>query len=118
MEYRIKITNAALVDAEKSYLYYKKDSEEMANIWFKGLVAAINSLEMFPNRCPIVPESRSFFIEIRQLVYGKGAKQHRILFGVSIDEKTDENVVTIYRIRHSFQSYLTDLEILGENYEE
>lgn len=118
MEYRIEMSDAALADVEKSYLFYKQYSEETANIWFKGLVEVINSLKVFPNRCPIASEARSFFVEIRQLIYGKGSKQHKILFGVSIDEKTGENIVTIYRVRHSFQNYLKDLEFLGIEDEE
>lgn len=118
MEYRVDISRPALADSEKFYLYLKSESEEIANVWFKGLVEAVKSLKMMPNRCPIAPEARSFVIEIRQLLYGKGNKQHRILFGISVDENTGENVVLIYRIRHSSQGYLEDLEILGGKNEE
>jgi plasmid stabilization system protein ParE len=115
MAYRVEISRPALEDAEEAYLWLKIESEELANQWFRGLVGATNSLKNFPNRCPIAPETRSFLIEIRQLLYGKGKHQYRILFGISVDEKTGEDTVLIYRIRHSSQQYLKGENILGES---
>ncbi len=112
------MSRPALLDAENTYLWLKIESEERANEWFKGLVEKVNSLKNFPNRCPIAPESRSFLIEIRQLLYGKGRHQYRIIFGVSVDEKTGEDMVLIYRIRNASQQYLSDLEIMGESNDE
>ncbi|NEP79825.1 MAG: type II toxin-antitoxin system RelE/ParE family toxin [Okeania sp. SIO3C4] len=51
------------------------------------------SLEIFPNRCPIAPESADIGREIRQLIY----KKHRILFVVT------GQVVQVLRIRHTPQ---------------
>lgn len=118
MTYRVDISRPALMDAEEIYLWLKIESEERANKWFKGLVETINSLENFPNCCPIAPETRSFLIEIRQLFYGKGKHQYRILFGTSVDEETGENVVLIYRIRHSSQRYLEGIQNLGDSNDE
>lgn len=118
MKYRIDISRPALTDAEKTYLWLKEESEEIANKWFKDLVKTINSLQNFPSRCPLAPETRSFLIDIRQLLYGKGKQQYRILFGISVDEKTAEDVVLIYRIRHSSQKYLDGIEILGRKNDE
>ncbi len=118
MTYRIDISRLAFLDAENVYLWMKTNSEERANQWFKGLVEATNSLKEFPNRCPIVSEGRSFLIEIRQLIYGKGRQQYRIIFGVSVDEQTGEDVVLIYRIKNASQKYLSGLEILGESNDE
>jgi plasmid stabilization system protein ParE len=118
MTYRIDISRPALLDAENVYLWMKNESEERANQWFKGLVQTVNTLKEFPNRCSIASESRSFLIEIRQLLYGKGKQQYRIIFGISIDETTGENVVLIYRIRNASQKYLSDLEIIGESNDE
>lgn len=114
MAYRVEISRPALEDAEEAYLWLKNESEELANKWFKGLVEATNSLKNSPNRCLIAPETRSFLIEIRQLLYGRSKYQYRILFGISVDEKTGEDLVLIYRIRHSSQKYLEGNEILGE----
>lgn len=108
----------ALLDAEKNYLWLKKNSEESADKWLKGLTETVKSLQNFPNRCPIANESRLFLVEIRQIFYGKGRNQFRIMFGVSVDENTGEDVVLIYRIRHASQSYLSILEIIGESIDE
>lgn len=118
MAYRVDISLPALSDAENAYLRIKEESPEKAVDWYKGLLEAIYSLENFPNRCPIAPEAGAFVIEIRQLLYGKRKRQYRILFGISIDEQTGENLVLIYRIRHSAQKYLEGLEILGEGEDE
>ena len=118
MAYRIEISRPALLDAENYYLWLKNKSEDIGNNWFRGLVETVNSLQNFPNRCPIAPESHSFIIEIRQLLYGKGKNQFRIIFGVSVDDKTGEDIVLIYRIRHASQKYLSDLEIIGEDIDE
>lgn len=118
MTYRVDLSRPALVDAENIYLWIKEQSIDKANDWFNGLVHATNSLSEFPNRCPIAPESRTFVIEVRQLLYGSGKGQCRIIFGVSVDEITLENVVLVYRIRRTSQKFLTDLEIIGENIDE
>lgn len=61
MTYRIEISRPALEDAEKTYLWLKIESEEIANKWFKGLVEATNSLKIFPNRCAIAPGNPFIF---------------------------------------------------------
>lgn len=114
MAYRVDISQPAATDAENAFLWIRAESEQRAAAWFRGLLKAVNSLEKFPERCPVAPESRAFLIEVRQLFYGKGRQQYRILFGISIDPDTDQNVVLIYRIRHGAQRYLEGLEILGE----
>ncbi len=68
MEFRIEMSLAALRDAEKSYVHFTKESKEFADKWFKGFVEATNSLRSFPHRCPIAPEMRHFFVEIRHLI--------------------------------------------------
>ena len=115
MAYRIDISQPATADAENAFLWIRAESEEKAARWFRGLLKAVNSLGKFPERCPLAPESRAFLVEVRQLLYGKGRRQYRILFGISIDPDTGENVVLIYRIRHGAQRYLEGLEILGES---
>lgn len=104
-----------MADAENALLWIRTESPDKAAVWFKGLLEAVFSLEQLPERCPIAPESRSFLIEVRQLLYGKRRQQYRILFGISIDPATGEDVVSIYRIRHGAQQHLEGLEILGES---
>ena len=114
MTYRVDISQPATADAENAYLWIRLESPEKAALWFEGLIEAVNSLKEFPERCALAPESRAFLVEVRQLLYGTRRQQYRILFGISIDPETDEDVVLIYRIRHSAQRHLEGLEILGE----
>jgi plasmid stabilization system protein ParE len=114
MAYRVDISQPATTDAENAFLWIRAESEDKAVAWFQGLLKAVNSLAKFPERCPLAPESRAFLVEVRQFLYGKRRHQYRILFGISIDPETGENVVLIYRIRHGAQRYLEGLEILGE----
>ena len=118
MAYRVEISPPALCDIENAFLRINEDSFEKAAAWYQGLLESVYSLESFPNRCPLAAETREFPIEIRQLLYGQKRRQYRILFGVSIDEKTGEDVVLIYRVRHSVQHYLEGLEIFDEPEEE
>jgi len=101
MVYRVEISPSALADAEAIFLWIQKDSPQKAEEWYNGLVDAIVSLESFPNRCPIAPESQDIGREIRQLLY----KKHRIIFGVTDD------VVLVFRVRHAAQDRLSSDEL-------
>ena len=116
MTYRVDISAPALADIEAAYLWARQHSLEKAGDWYKGMLDAVFSLEKMPARCPLAPESREFIIEVRQLLYGKRHQrnQYRILFGLSYDAEKDEQVVTIYRVRHTAQRRLQGLELLGE----
>ncbi|MBD2300029.1 type II toxin-antitoxin system RelE/ParE family toxin [Nostoc sp. FACHB-87] len=108
MEFRVDISPLALADAENAYLWIREQDSDLADKWFDGLLDAIDSLERFPARCPVTPESEELGMEIRQLLYGKSKRfRYRILFGIS------ETEVNIYRIRHTAQQYLTkdDVEL-------
>ncbi len=96
MTFQVEISPSALADAEESFLWIQQESSAKADEWYNGLVEAILSLENFPNRCPLAPESEDIGREIRQLIY----KKHRILFGVTDD------VVQVFRIRHTAQDRL------------
>lgn len=119
MAYRVDISKPASEDVENAFLWIRANaSEEKAVLWFQGLLEAVFSLETHPTRCPLAPESRPFLVEVRQLLYGSRRQQYRILFGLSVDPDTGENVVLIYRIRHGAQRHLQGLEILGETEKE
>jgi len=114
MAYRVEISIPALKDAEKAFLYIRDDASEKAKDWYEGLLKTIFTLENSPLRCAVAQESKDAGIEVRQLLYGNKKHSFRILFGVSLDAKTGEKVVRIYRIRHGSRSYLGDLELFGE----
>ena len=52
------------------------------------------SLDEFPERCPLAPESPVFPFEVRQLLYGHPPHEYRILF--TIEAKT----VYVLHVRH------------------
>jgi plasmid stabilization system protein ParE len=107
MEYRVDIAPAALQDAEDAYLWIKaQTSSEVAGEWYEGLLAAIFTLERSPLRCALAPESEDLGREIRQLLYGKRGNQYRVLFGIWWDGATGEDVVRVYRIRHTARRWI------------
>lgn len=119
MAFRVDIAPSALQDAEDAYLWIKAHAPSTAGDWYEGLLEAIFSLENFPLRCPLAPESQDIGKEIRQLLYGKRRRSYRILFGLSRDETTGDEVVRIYRIRHHAQRRATagDIEAGAEQEE-
>ena len=114
MAYRVDISIPALIDAENAFLFIRKDAPEAAKDWYENLLKTIFTLENFPLRCAVAPEGKDLNIEIRQLLYGKNKHSFRILFGISVDAETGENVVRIYRIRHGSRRFLENSELFGD----
>jgi plasmid stabilization system protein ParE len=85
----VEITALAAANLGDIYLRIRKDSPSRAAQWRKGLLKAAQTLDLFPERCPLAPESGRQ-LEIRQLVYGV----YRILFTVTKD------TVYVLHIRH------------------
>jgi toxin ParE1/3/4 len=85
----VEIAALAETDLEAIYLRIREDSPTRAAEWRLGLLKAAQTLEQFPGRCPLAPES-SAGLEIRQLLYG----EYRVLFSVA------GHTVYILHIRH------------------
>ncbi len=94
MTYHVIIQPPAAVEMDKAYLWIVKHAPESATKWFNGLEAAIQTLDSFPQRCPLADESKAFDVEIRQLIYGKRVGAYRILFTVA------EDTVHVLHVRH------------------
>ena len=114
MAFRIDISPLAESDIEEAWNWIRGRSEVAAAKWLADFELSLQSLRQMPNRCPIASETHSFLIEIRNLLFGHESLQHRIIYGVSVDEKSDKDVVTIYRVRNSRQRPLTGREIFGD----
>jgi plasmid stabilization system protein ParE len=72
MSYRVLIQPTAFQEIETSYRWLcDRLSPEIANNWYYELQDAIASLQKFPNRCSIAPESNTIGRKIRQLWIGK-----------------------------------------------
>lgn len=106
MSYRVDISIPALQDAENAFLRIREFNLESSKSWYEGLIESIFSLEKFPNRCPIAPESKILGREIRQFIYGKRRQSYRIFFEVLENEKA----VRIYRIWHSSKDFISKEE--------
>ena len=98
--YRVIIQPNAEAEIEAAYLYRAEHAPQAAARWFVGLVEAINTLEHFPARCPLAPESGHFAEEIRQLLHGARRDVFRILFTIQGD------AVHVLHVRHGAQQYL------------
>jgi plasmid stabilization system protein ParE len=79
---------------EAAYLWIAERNSESADRWFNGIYDTIGSLELFPERCQLAPESRFFNREIRQVFHGRRQHKYRILFTMTGSE------VHILHVRH------------------
>ena len=78
MRYRVEITEPAQQNIQGAYDWLGAESLRAANTWIDGLLETVESLDTFPLRCPLAPESTDHPEEIRQILYGS----YRILFSV------------------------------------
>lgn len=101
MKYEVVIVPSAEGELEAAYLWILTQAPEAAANWYNGVLDAIVTLETFPERCPLAPESRAFDHDIRQLIHGKRHHAYRILFDVT------GRTVRILHIRHGAREHLT-----------
>ena len=81
-------------DIAEARLWLVERSPDAADRWFNSIYDTIASLEVFPERCPLAPESKTLNAEIREIFHGRRQHKHRILFTVTADE------VHILHVRH------------------
>ena len=96
MAYLVELTDRAARDL--SYLYEWLDAAESvtASRWFNGLEKAVKTLERFPRRCPVAPESNKAKRSLRHLLYGKRPHIYRVIY--EIDEP--KKLIRVLTIRH------------------
>ena len=92
--YRVIITPSAERDIEQAYLWIAERDEDAAARWFNRLLDVVNTLETFPERCPVAPESVMLGVEIRQILHGKRQHKYRVLFNVR------GKTVNVLHVRH------------------
>ena len=95
MEYRYRLTEKAVIDARSAFERIAKYSPDRADRWYQGLLTNLDSLRIFPLRCPRARESQKPGEVVRELLYGKRRSCYRILFVVRGD------TVTVLAIRHA-----------------
>lgn len=99
--YEIELTPLAESDIQAAVDWWKEHHSSVeAEIWYTGILAAIQSLSQLPMRCRVV-SINAFDVPVRQLLYGVSSKPtHRVLFAVN------EKTVTVYRVLHTSQKPL------------
>lgn len=102
MNYQIIIQPPAQADIERAYLWMLDRAPMSAAAWYNGLQQAIDTLQNFPQRCPIAPEDEYFAEEIRHLLYGRRSSIYRILFTIVDD------TVQVLHVRHGAQDVLRE----------
>jgi toxin ParE1/3/4 len=90
--YRVRITSRAARDLEQLYDSIAAATIQKAFEWFNDLVEMIDSLDRFPERGAVTPESK---LE-RHLLFGIKPHIYRIIY--AFDSR--RHVVNILHIRH------------------
>ena len=94
--YAVELTLRAARDLD--YLYRRINAAESmaAARWYNGLEKALYSLERFPRRCPVAPESKRTKRSLRHLLHGKKPHVYRVIYEIDELRKT----VRVLTIRH------------------
>lgn len=92
--YQVIILPSAERDICEAYTWIAEHDKEAAVRWYNRLLGVIFSLETFPERCPLAPESHSLKQEIRQSFHGLKQHKYRVLFDIK------DNEVRVLHVRH------------------
>jgi len=104
MHYEVIILPSAEHDIAEAYEWLAEQDEEAAIPWYNRLREVIFSLDTFPERCPLAPESKFLNAEIRETFHGRRQHKYRILFTVSGNE------VHVLHVRHGARLSLGESE--------
>lgn len=96
MSYQVRVTAAAQRDMEDIWRYIAQDHPHKAEQFTNKLEQHIQTLETFPERCPIIPENNFLETNYRHLLH----KNYRIIFAVR------KKVVYIVRVIHGARLWL------------
>ena len=92
--WRVIVERPAQEDIAEAHRWLAERDPEAADRWFNSLYDTIGSLEAFPERCPLAPESQFFSVEIRETFHGRRQHTYRVLFTVAGTQ------VHILHVRH------------------
>jgi plasmid stabilization system protein ParE len=109
MTYRVVILARARHDVQEKYDWIAANSPDGAQRWLDRLEEAMETLRTNPFVAPLAPESRSFDIEIRHVLFRtRHGRPYRAIFTVIDDE------VRILRVRGPGQGPLRSRDISME----
>ena len=77
-KFRVRITRAAERDIEETWNFIACDSPEAADKFVRRFEEQIETLERFPERCPLIPENEILGTRYRHLLYGNYRTVFRI----------------------------------------
>ena len=98
MRYKVLLLRRAKQDLNVAADWIAQRSPRAASQWFNGLVAAIQTLEINPERCGFAPENEDVEYELRQLICRRGkGRTFRVIFTITGQE------VRVLRIRGAGQ---------------
>ena len=100
MAHQVRITARALADIDEALTWLSQQSSQAAARWHASLLEKVQTLEEYPERCPLAAEAEVLRVELRQLLFGKRRRVYRILFTI------EANVVNVLHIRHAAQDWL------------
>jgi toxin ParE1/3/4 len=89
-KFRVRITRAAERDIEETWSFIAHDSRSAADKFVRRLEEQIETLEMFPERCPLIPENEILVTRYRHLLHGN----YRTVFRI------ERNTVYVIRVIH------------------
>ena len=96
MKYRVRLTAKAERDVDEVLAWLcRQGAASAAYRWHQRLLAAVDTLERQPERCPFAAEAEELGVELRELLFGRRNAVYRILFIV------EQHTVYILHIRHS-----------------
>ena len=95
-------------DIAEARLWLAEREPDAADRWFNRIYDTIGSLEIFPERCPLAPESKPLNAEIREIFHDRRQHKYRILFTVT------ENEVHVLHVRHGARLALGETEPVEE----
>lgn len=97
MSYRVVITDGALADVEKflDYIEFDQGMPLTAQRWWRKALAKVETLRMFPHRCPTPPDNDLRDYTIRAMI----VDSHLFLYRVD-DERRE---VQVFGFRHGSQ---------------
>ena len=102
--YRVIILPSAERDIGGAYEWLAEQDADAAIRWYNRLLEVIFSLDSFPDRCPIAPESKFLNADIHEIFHGRRQHKYRILFTVSGDN------VYVLHVRHGARLALGEIE--------
>jgi plasmid stabilization system protein ParE len=105
MTYQVIMQRLALADLQEGYDWAARVAPHQAEKWLERFQAALQGLDMNPQRCPLAREGSKVSMELREYLFGKRPNVYRAIFAV------DGSTVRILRIRRAQRRFLTRQEI-------